>query len=134
MFDFVLIYTEERLEPDQFTASFFLSWVFHQEDDTRTLSTSFQAKVAGISILGTKDGEARNCTPCPAGYHSISGNTDCTICPNGTASPPGSKTCNPCKENSFAAQVFMIWIDLQLTLSSPEGAGGDSARGNFEPE
>jgi len=88
-------------------ATLFHRWVFHQQDETRSLSTAFEAKVSNISVLGTTSGEARNCTPCPAGYRSTSGNTDCTICPNGTASSPGSEKCNPCKGETFATKVTL---------------------------
>ena len=57
--------------------------------------------------MGTKEGSALNCTPCPAGYHSSANNTDCAICPNGTASKKGSEKCTPCDGNSFAAKVCM---------------------------
>jgi len=89
-------------------APFFHRWVFHQEDDSRTLSTAFEAKLFNISVLGVTSGEAQNCTACPAGYNSTADNTDCTICPNGTASSPGSEKCTPCPDGYFASQVQLI--------------------------
>ena len=86
-------------------ALFLRRWVFHQEDDSRALSTAFEARVFNISVLGVTSGEAKNCTACPAGYYSIDGNTDCAICPNGTASSSGSEKCMPCKDGYFAAKV-----------------------------
>ncbi|KAK2552323.1 Endosome/lysosome-associated apoptosis and autophagy regulator family member 2 [Acropora cervicornis] len=80
-------------------------WIFHQQDETLGLSTAFEGKVYNISIVGTKEGSALNCTPCPAGYHSSANNTDCAICPNGTASKKGSEKCTPCDGNSFAAKM-----------------------------
>ncbi|XP_068687640.1 endosome/lysosome-associated apoptosis and autophagy regulator family member 2-like isoform X1 [Montipora foliosa] len=81
-------------------------WIFHQQDETRTMSTAFQGKIFNISILGTKDGLPNNCIPCPGGYRSILGNTeDCEICPNGTASEEGSTQCTPCEGDTFAAKT-----------------------------
>jgi len=86
---------------------FFHRWVFHQEDESRTLSTAFEAKLFNISVLGVTSGEAQNCTACPAGYYSIAANTDCRICPNGTASSSGSEKCMPCQDGYFAFQVHL---------------------------
>ena len=72
------------------------------------LSTAFEGKLYNISVLGVQNGTAKNCTACPAGYHSNLGNTDCTICPNGTSSPSGAKSCISCKEGTFAAAVSFL--------------------------
>ena len=89
-------------------ALFYHRWVFHQEDDSRAFSTAFEGKLFNISVLGVPSGEAQNCTACPAGYRSISENTDCSICPNGTASSAGSEECKACDEGYFAAKVQFV--------------------------
>ena len=81
------------------------------------MSTAFQGKIFNISILGTKDGVANNCIPCPGGYRSILGNKDCAICPNGTASKQGSTQCIPCEGNKFAAKVCIEFV-LYLTRAA----------------
>lgn len=114
---------------------FSFRWVFIQQDETRMLSTAFEGKLYNISVLGVQNGTAKNCTACPAGYHSNLGNTDCTICPNGTSSPAGAKSCISCKEGTFAAAKgsSQCLPCGQNTKSLPGKDGCDTNNCMFKP-
>lgn len=110
-------------------------WVFIQQDETRMLSTAFEGKLYNISVLGVQNGTARNCTTCPAGYHSTLGNTDCTICRNGTSASPGAEKCIPCKEGTYAAEKGSAECLPcgQNTKSLPDKDGCDTNNCMFKP-
>ncbi|KAK3697538.1 hypothetical protein QZH41_019779, partial [Actinostola sp. cb2023] len=82
--------------------SYQFRWIFNQQDELKSVSAAFEAKVFNISIVGVRGGSAISCTPCGPGYYSVFGNTDCSICPKGKYSQRGSDRCIECKKGTFA--------------------------------